>query len=97
MNDNGLSLQFGVSVTPDGRDLEQIAVLVDTADQTGLALGAVQDHPYNPQFLGTWMLGFDTFIFWPLVPSAEQFRRFAPDVAHRTRDLVAYARQQAQR
>ena len=42
-------------------------------------------------------LGFDTFIFWPLAPSPEQFRRFALDVAPRTRELVARARQEAQR
>jgi len=42
-------------------------------------------------------LGFDTFIVWPLAPSPEQVRRFAQDVAPRTRDLVAQARQVARR
>ena len=74
MSDFGLSVQFGVSVTPDGRDLEQIAALVDTADQTGLDLVAVQDHPYNPQFLDTW-----TLLAFLAARTARV--RFFPDVA----------------
>ncbi len=74
MSDFGLSLQFGVSVTPDGSDLEQTTALVDTADQTGLDLVGVQDHAYNPQFLDTWtLLAF-------LAARTERVR-FFPDVA----------------
>jgi alkanesulfonate monooxygenase SsuD/methylene tetrahydromethanopterin reductase-like flavin-dependent oxidoreductase (luciferase family) len=74
MSDYGLSVQFGVSVTPDASDLEQITALVDTADQTGLDLVAVQDHAYNPQFLDTWtLLAF-------LAARTERVR-FFPDVA----------------
>jgi alkanesulfonate monooxygenase SsuD/methylene tetrahydromethanopterin reductase-like flavin-dependent oxidoreductase (luciferase family) len=74
MSDFGLSAQFCVSVTPNDSDLEQIAALVDTADQTGFYLVAVQDHPYNPQFLDTWtLLGFLAACTEPV--------RFFPDVA----------------
>ena len=38
MSDSGLSLQFGVSVPPDAGDLDEIAALDETADQTGLDL-----------------------------------------------------------
>lgn len=74
MSDSGLSVQFGVSVTPDASDLERMTALVDTADQTGLDLVGVQDHAYNPQFLDTWtLLAF-------LAARTERVR-FFPDVA----------------
>jgi alkanesulfonate monooxygenase SsuD/methylene tetrahydromethanopterin reductase-like flavin-dependent oxidoreductase (luciferase family) len=37
-------------------------------------------------------LGFDTFIFYPSIMSAEQVERFAREVVPRTRELVAQAR-----
>ena len=51
-----MALRLGVFVTPDAEDaaetLEQIAV----ADETGLELVGVQDHPYQRRFLDTWTL-----------------------------------------
>ena len=74
MSDYGLSVQFGVSVTPDANDLEQMTALVDTADQTGLDLVGVQDHAYNPQFLDTWTL-------LAFLAARTEHVRFFPDVA----------------
>src|SRR5919197_4510682 len=74
MSDYGRSVQFGVSVTPDANDLEQMTALVDAAEQTGLDLVGVQDHAYNPQFVDTWtLLAF-------LAARTERVR-FFPDVA----------------
>ena len=51
-----MALRLGVFVTPDAEDaaetLEQIAV----ADETGLELVGVQDHPYQRRVLDTWTL-----------------------------------------
>src|SRR5947208_8639450 len=47
---------FGVSLTPSARNSEQLLHLARVADASGLDLLAVQDHPYNPEFLDTWTL-----------------------------------------
>lgn len=45
---------FGVSVTPD--NVENAFTLAKTADELGLDIIGVQDHPYNGTFLDTWTL-----------------------------------------
>jgi alkanesulfonate monooxygenase SsuD/methylene tetrahydromethanopterin reductase-like flavin-dependent oxidoreductase (luciferase family) len=51
-----MAIRLGVFVTPDAerasRTLEQIVA----ADETGLDLVGVQDHPYQRRFLDTWTL-----------------------------------------
>jgi alkanesulfonate monooxygenase SsuD/methylene tetrahydromethanopterin reductase-like flavin-dependent oxidoreductase (luciferase family) len=46
----------GLSVVPYADALDRIRDLVRVADQGGLDLVAIQDHPYQARFLDTWML-----------------------------------------
>ena len=75
MTDYGLPLQFGVSLSPEAGQIDQLLSLSQTVDQAGLDFIAIQDHPYNPQFLDTWTL--ITF----LAARTEKVR-FLPDVAN---------------
>jgi len=54
--DYGHDLLFGVFVPPDARRKDAVLALARQADEAGLDLVSVQDHPYNPQFLETWTL-----------------------------------------
>jgi alkanesulfonate monooxygenase SsuD/methylene tetrahydromethanopterin reductase-like flavin-dependent oxidoreductase (luciferase family) len=45
---------FGLSITPD--NVEKAFALAKTADQLGLDIIGIQDHPYNGTFLDTWTL-----------------------------------------
>jgi len=49
-------VEFGVSVTPLARELDRIHQVVRTAEETGLELVGIQDHPYAPAFLDTMAL-----------------------------------------
>src|SRR5262249_6801518 len=74
MADYGLPLQFGLSVIPETAALDEIQRLVEVADETGLDLVAIQDHPYQHRFVDTWTL--IAFL------AAQTTRvRFFPDVA----------------
>ncbi len=47
---------FGLSITPYGSNLENIFKLAKTADDLGLDIIGIQDHPYNGSFFDTWTL-----------------------------------------
>jgi alkanesulfonate monooxygenase SsuD/methylene tetrahydromethanopterin reductase-like flavin-dependent oxidoreductase (luciferase family) len=49
-------LQFGIFPTPNAKDAKQVLDLADAADETGLDLVTVQDHPYLGRFLDAWTL-----------------------------------------
>ena len=49
-------MQLGIAVIPDTDFLERTRELVRVADEGGLALVGVQDHPYQHHFLDTWSL-----------------------------------------
>lgn len=49
-------LKLGVFVTPDAQDLDTTLALVTAADEAGLDLAGIQDHPYQRRFLDTWTL-----------------------------------------
>ena len=49
-------MQFGIAVTPLARHLDRIRQVVRTAEETGLELVGIQDHPYAPAFLDTMAL-----------------------------------------
>jgi alkanesulfonate monooxygenase SsuD/methylene tetrahydromethanopterin reductase-like flavin-dependent oxidoreductase (luciferase family) len=49
-------MQFGVSVVPATENLGRIRELVRAADEAGLDLVGVQDHPYQRHFVDTWSL-----------------------------------------
>jgi alkanesulfonate monooxygenase SsuD/methylene tetrahydromethanopterin reductase-like flavin-dependent oxidoreductase (luciferase family) len=47
---------FGISMLPSANDLKRTIALAKLADQLGLDIIAMQDHPYNPAFVDTWTL-----------------------------------------
>jgi alkanesulfonate monooxygenase SsuD/methylene tetrahydromethanopterin reductase-like flavin-dependent oxidoreductase (luciferase family) len=49
-------LQVGISIIPDTDSLDRSRELVQLADQGGLALVGIQDHPYQHHFFDTWSL-----------------------------------------
>lgn len=56
MTDRGGDLQFGVSIVPMA-DSPQFALrIARTAEEAGLDLVGIQDHPYQPSFLDAWTL-----------------------------------------
>jgi alkanesulfonate monooxygenase SsuD/methylene tetrahydromethanopterin reductase-like flavin-dependent oxidoreductase (luciferase family) len=46
----------GVSVIPLTHELDEIRALLRIADEGGLDLVAIQDHPYQRHFFDTWSL-----------------------------------------
>jgi alkanesulfonate monooxygenase SsuD/methylene tetrahydromethanopterin reductase-like flavin-dependent oxidoreductase (luciferase family) len=49
-------MEVGISIVPATETLGRIRELVRTADDAGLDLVGVQDHPYQRRFLDTWSL-----------------------------------------
>jgi Luciferase-like monooxygenase/Hemerythrin HHE cation binding domain len=54
--DYGHDLLFGVFVPPSAQQADAVLALARRADDAGLDLVSVQDHPYNPEFLDAWTL-----------------------------------------
>jgi alkanesulfonate monooxygenase SsuD/methylene tetrahydromethanopterin reductase-like flavin-dependent oxidoreductase (luciferase family) len=75
MSDYGREIEFGTSVEPLADPPDWAARIVRAADQAGLDLVGIQDHPYQRRFLDTWTL------ISTLVPVTERIR-FFPDVAN---------------
>jgi alkanesulfonate monooxygenase SsuD/methylene tetrahydromethanopterin reductase-like flavin-dependent oxidoreductase (luciferase family) len=50
------TLEVGISILPDTDSLDRSRELVRVADEGGLNLVGVQDHPYQRHFLDTWSL-----------------------------------------
>jgi alkanesulfonate monooxygenase SsuD/methylene tetrahydromethanopterin reductase-like flavin-dependent oxidoreductase (luciferase family) len=71
----GRQLEFGLSIVPASEDLDLARRLARRADELGLDLIGVQDHPYQRRFLETWALLAD------LLARTERIRVF-PDVAN---------------
>src|SRR5919205_1439375 len=51
-----MAVQLGVFVVPDAQDAERTLAQIAAADELGLDLVGVQDHPYQRRFLDTWTL-----------------------------------------
>ena len=66
-------LRFGISVVPYAADFDSIVEQVRSAEEEGLDLVGVQDHPYQRRFLDTYSLIAD------LLARTERLR-FFPDV-----------------
>lgn len=81
-------LLFGVSVVPDAAALDESRRVAVRADELGLDLLGVQDHPYQRRFLETWTLLGD------LLARTERLRVF-PDVANLPLRLPAMIAKQA--
>jgi alkanesulfonate monooxygenase SsuD/methylene tetrahydromethanopterin reductase-like flavin-dependent oxidoreductase (luciferase family) len=71
----GRPLEFGISIVPVSADAELARALARRADELGLDLVGIQDHPYQVRFLDTWALLAD------LLARTERIR-FFPDVAN---------------
>jgi alkanesulfonate monooxygenase SsuD/methylene tetrahydromethanopterin reductase-like flavin-dependent oxidoreductase (luciferase family) len=71
----GRPLEFGLSIVPTRADADLARILARRADELGLDLIGIQDHPYQWRFLDTWMLIAD------LLARTERIRIF-PDVAN---------------
>jgi alkanesulfonate monooxygenase SsuD/methylene tetrahydromethanopterin reductase-like flavin-dependent oxidoreductase (luciferase family) len=54
--DYGRTLEFGIFPSPDAAALDDILAMARIADESGLDLIGIQDHPYQRRFLDTWML-----------------------------------------
>jgi alkanesulfonate monooxygenase SsuD/methylene tetrahydromethanopterin reductase-like flavin-dependent oxidoreductase (luciferase family) len=51
-----ISLEFGISITPNWLEQDQVVQLAGLADDAGLDLIGIQDHPYQWRFYDTWTL-----------------------------------------
>ncbi|CAN5886871.1 hypothetical protein BH23ACT10_BH23ACT10_04160 [soil metagenome] len=69
------TLQFGIFPSPDATRIDELLAAVQLADELGLDLVGVQDHPYQRRFLDTFSL-----IAW--LAARTQRIRFFPDVAN---------------
>ncbi|GGO26619.1 hypothetical protein GCM10010116_53420 [Microbispora rosea subsp. aerata] len=56
MADFGHELWFGAFLTPDAAGHHRIVRQAVLADEIGLDIIGIQDHPYQPSFLDTWTL-----------------------------------------
>lgn len=56
MTEYGYDLRFGVFITPNAADAEQILKLARLAEREHLDLVTFQDHPYQRRFLDAWTL-----------------------------------------
>ena len=71
----GRQLEFGLSIVPTSAEADVARALARRADELGLDLIGIQDHPYQWRFLETWTL------IGELLTRTEQIRLF-PDVAN---------------
>jgi alkanesulfonate monooxygenase SsuD/methylene tetrahydromethanopterin reductase-like flavin-dependent oxidoreductase (luciferase family) len=71
----GRTLAFGLSIVPASADFGLARSLARRADELGLELIGIQDHPYQWRFVETWSLLAD------LLARTERIRLF-PDVAN---------------
>ena len=49
-------VEFGLSITPNWQNQQQVVGLAEAADRSGLDLIGIQDHPYQWRFYDTWTL-----------------------------------------
>lgn len=75
MADYGHEIEFGVFITPQSAEANEIVALAELADVQGLDLVTFQDHPYQPRFLDTWTL-------LSVVAARTSNVRLAPNVAN---------------
>jgi alkanesulfonate monooxygenase SsuD/methylene tetrahydromethanopterin reductase-like flavin-dependent oxidoreductase (luciferase family) len=84
----GRPVELGLSIVPTSADLELARTLARRADELGLDVLGIQDHPYQWRFLETWSLVAD------LLARTERIRVF-PDVANLPLRLLAMIAKQA--
>ena len=84
----GRPLELGISLVPNRADLELLRALAGRADELGLDLVGIQDHPYQWRYLDTFSLIGD------LIARTERIRFFT-DVANLPLRLPAVLAKQA--
>jgi alkanesulfonate monooxygenase SsuD/methylene tetrahydromethanopterin reductase-like flavin-dependent oxidoreductase (luciferase family) len=84
----GRPLELGISLVPNRSDLDFLRDLARAADELGLDVIGIQDHPYQWRYLDTFMLIGD------LLARTERIRIF-PDVANLPLRLPAVLAKQA--
>jgi alkanesulfonate monooxygenase SsuD/methylene tetrahydromethanopterin reductase-like flavin-dependent oxidoreductase (luciferase family) len=84
----GRALELGISLVPNRDDLDLLRTLARRADELGLDVIGIQDHPYQWRYLETWSLIGDLF------GRTERIRIF-PDVANVPLRLPAMIARQA--
>jgi alkanesulfonate monooxygenase SsuD/methylene tetrahydromethanopterin reductase-like flavin-dependent oxidoreductase (luciferase family) len=67
-------VRFGISLVPEWAKQDELLVLTRVADEAGLDLIGIQDHPYQWRFLDTWTL-------IAFLAARTSRIRFFPDVA----------------
>lgn len=83
------TIQFGIFPTPAAARLDDVIAAVELADELGLDLVGIQDHPYQRRFV-------DTFALIAGLAARTQRIRFFPDVANLPlRGAVMIAKQAA--
>src|SRR4051812_29722541 len=70
-----MTVEFGIFPVPNAAEADQLLERVIAAEQAGLDLVGIQDHPYQRRFLDTWSL-------IPFLAARTTRIRFFPDVAN---------------
>jgi alkanesulfonate monooxygenase SsuD/methylene tetrahydromethanopterin reductase-like flavin-dependent oxidoreductase (luciferase family) len=70
-----VAVEFGIFVTPTAERADDVIAQVVAAEEHGLDLVGIQDHPYQRRFLDTWSL-------IPFLAARTERIRFFPDVAN---------------
>jgi alkanesulfonate monooxygenase SsuD/methylene tetrahydromethanopterin reductase-like flavin-dependent oxidoreductase (luciferase family) len=70
-----MTVEFGIFPVPNAAEADQLLERVIAAEQAGLDLVGIQDHPYQRRFLDTWSL-------IPFLAARTSRIRFFPDVAN---------------
>src|SRR5437764_1095672 len=70
-----MPVEFGIFPTPNADQAGELLEHVSAAEEAGLDLVGIQDHPYQRRFLDTWSL-------IPFLAARTSTIRFFPDVAN---------------
>src|SRR3954451_25497218 len=70
-----MTVEFGIFPAPNAAEADELLERVIAAEQAGLDLVGIQDHPYQRRFLDTWAL-------IPFLAARTDRIRFFPDVAN---------------
>src|SRR4051794_29432797 len=70
-----MTVEFGIFPVPNAAEADELLERVVAAEQAGLDLIGIQDHPYQRRFLDTWSL-------IPFLAARTTRIRFFPDVAN---------------
>jgi alkanesulfonate monooxygenase SsuD/methylene tetrahydromethanopterin reductase-like flavin-dependent oxidoreductase (luciferase family) len=75
VTDYGRPVEFGIFPSPEAAAFDDILEMARIADESGLNLIGIQDHPYQRRYLDTWML-------MATILARTQRVRVFPDVAN---------------